>query len=66
MIASIHIRTIANALEIAGHPATLAEALGVSIAELRCWYGEVEIPASVFLRLIDIVAYGRVPPIVGS
>ena len=58
----LHTRTVSRAVEAAGTPQGLADALGVSIEELRRWHeGESEIPTPVFIRLMDIIASGMMP-----
>jgi hypothetical protein len=60
---TVHRRTLGRAIEIAGGDERLALFLGVPLADLKRWYaGEAELPARVFLVLVDVVsANGLVP-----
>jgi hypothetical protein len=59
---SIHARTLYLALEVAGSPRALAEAIRVTTEEMRRWLdGDARIPAPVFLALVDIIATRTLP-----
>ena len=60
---TVHRRTLGRAMEIAGGDERLALFLGVPLADLKRWYaGEADLPATMFLVLVDIVsANGLVP-----
>jgi DNA-binding transcriptional regulator YdaS (Cro superfamily) len=60
-----HTRTLRRAVEVAGSPERLAEALGVSPESLAAWLlGEQALPNEVYLRALDVVSHGphHVPP----
>ena len=53
-------RTLQLALQDFGGEAQLAQALGVSVETLSCWLrGAEALPATVYLRALDLVATGR-------
>ena len=60
---TVHRRTLGRAMEIAGGDERLALFLGVPLVDLKRWYaGEADLPARMFLVLVDIVsANGLVP-----
>ena len=53
-------RTLQRALQDFAGEAELAKVLGVSVERLSTWLrGEEVLPASVYLRALDLVATGR-------
>jgi hypothetical protein len=60
---TVHRRTLARAVEIAGTDEKLARFLRLPLAELQKWArGEAELPTAVFLALVDIVASNSLTP----
>jgi DNA-binding transcriptional regulator YdaS (Cro superfamily) len=60
---TVHRRTLGRAIEIAGGDEKLALFLGVPLAELKRWHaGEADLPAKMFLALVDIVSSNALAP----
>jgi hypothetical protein len=60
---TVHRRTLARAVEIAGSDEKLARFLRLPLADLQKWArGETEPPTPVFLALVDIVASNALTP----
>jgi len=54
-----HTRTLRRAVEVAGSPERLAEALDVSPESLSAWLlGDQALPNDVYLRALDVVSQG--------
>jgi DNA-binding transcriptional regulator YdaS (Cro superfamily) len=57
-----HTRTLKRAVEVAGSPDRLAEALGVALPDLLDWMsGARPLATEVYLRALDVVARGALP-----
>jgi hypothetical protein len=53
---SVYVQTLRRAAQIVGDEETLAQALGVTRADLLIWLaGKAQPPMDVFLRAVDIV-----------
>ena len=56
MAASVQIRALQKAAELAGGRRALAERLGVKAAEIEKWIsGKTELPREVFLRVVELI-----------
>jgi len=56
MAASVQIRALQKAAELAGGRRALAERLGVKAAEIEKWAsGKAELPREVFLRVVELI-----------
>jgi DNA-binding transcriptional regulator YdaS (Cro superfamily) len=59
-IATPQLRTLRLALQDCGGEAALANVLGVSVEVLSSWLrGQEALPATIYLRALDLVAAGR-------
>lgn len=56
MAASVQIRALRKAIELAGGRRALAERLGAKAADLEKWLsGRSELPREVFLRVVELI-----------
>lgn len=61
--ASVYIRALQKAVEVAGNRKDLAERLGVKVVELERWLdGKAQVPHDTFLRVIDFLIEELAPP----